>query len=313
MKKILKITGIVVAVLIVLGFAGKYIFFDRSPIPDETNITLTIQDIRDLAATSTGPLPVRLNMSLIAEGKFKAYTVMAENSKEYNCPFIAYQVVYNRPVMGKGKTIIIDTAMDKNKFESSIDPKTAFYDARYDKMQEAMKNSSAIIATHEHYDHTDGIATSPYLDQIIGKTYFTPEQLGSPLIMDGGFTKEILEKSQKLDYKGMHLFAPGIVLIKTPGHTEGHQMVYVKVKSGKEFLIIGDIAWHSDNITGLKNRGLLVSLYLGEDRDLVANQIRWLHDKIYKGKEGIIPIVSHDLEQHQAHVKAGFIGDGFEL
>jgi hypothetical protein len=39
-----------------------------------------------------------------------------------------------------------------------------------------------------------------------------------------------------------------MVLIKAAGHTPGSQMVYVVLDSRREYLLIGDAAWHMDGV-----------------------------------------------------------------
>ena len=62
-----------------------------------------------------------------------------------------------------------------------------------------------------------------------------------------------------LEYDHYYAAAPGIVLVKAPGHTPGSQLVFVKLASGKELLFIGDVAWHMDQIRQLWYRPRLVT------------------------------------------------------
>ncbi len=49
--------------------------------------------------------------------------------------------------------------------------------------------------------------------------------------------------------------APGVVLIRAPGHSTDSQMVYVRLQSGREILHSVDAAWNLDNMLQLKAQG----------------------------------------------------------
>lgn len=311
MKKFLKIAGIILFILILLGFSAKKILLDYSSVPDKSDITLTAGELRDLAG-NTGPLPVKINVLRVGVGEFLPGMVVAgERNKKYSAPFFAYQVVYGGNLPGGGNTVIIDAAMDRSQTKM-MKGDVQFDDAAYGALQKGMKKAAAIILTHEHFDHAGGIAKSPFFGDIMGKTLFTDEQMASPIILEAGFTGDMLAKCKKLTYDRVHVLFPGMVLVKTPGHTPGHQMVYVKLENGGEYLIAGDIAWHTDNITLLKQRPVIVSLFLGENRGNVGNQLRWLHDLTVDHSE-IHVLVYHDKAQHDGLVKGGLLGRGFEF
>lgn len=311
MKKILKISAIVLAVLIVLSFIAKKILFDYSSVPDKSNITLTVNMLRE-AAEKGGPLPLRVNLLRIGSGEFlPGMTVSGNFAKKYSIDLVSYQVVYESDLPGGGSTVIIDAALDKNQLQK-MKGDIKYDDAQYALLQKAMKNSAAIVATHEHFDHVGGIALSPFLRDIIGKTVFTEEQIANPLMIDAGFANDALTKCRKLKYEGMHVLFPGIVLVKTPGHTTGHQMVYVRLQGGSEYMIAGDIAWSMDNITELRQRPKIVSIFLGENRDQVGDELRWLHDEIYQKHKDIRLLVYHDQTRHDEYVKKGLLGGNFE-
>ncbi len=307
----MKIFFIVAAVLLVAGFAANKILLDYSSIPDKSNITLTVNTLRELAGNAE-PLPVRINLLPIATGEFYPGMVMAGNrDKKYSAPLWAYQVVYDRDLPGGGNAIILDAAIDKSQTKMAGSD-FAINDDNYDILQKGLRKAAAVIFTHEHFDHVGGLALSPFFDELAGKTFLTNEQASSPDILKAGFSKEKIEKCKRLTYDGAYAVFPGIILIKTPGHTPGHQMIYVRLKDGSEYLIAGDIAWNMDNITMLKQRPLLVSFFLGENRDNVGNQLRWLHDEIYQGHKEIRLLVYHDQNQHDEYVRRGSLGNGFE-
>jgi len=153
------------------------------------------------------------------------------------------------------------------------------------------------------------LAKSLFFEEIASKTLLTPEQKTGPLIEDSLFEPGALEKTGTISYERITAIAPGVVLIKTPGHTPGHQSVYVRQADGKEFILAGDIGWHMDNVRIPRGRPLLSSLLLQEDRDASASQLRWLNDM---EKLGIIVIVTHDLEWTKELVLKGTVREVME-
>jgi glyoxylase-like metal-dependent hydrolase (beta-lactamase superfamily II) len=105
--------------------------------------------------------------------------------------------------------------------------------------------------------------------------------------------------------------APGIVFIKAPGHTPGHQMIYVKLQNGIEYLFSGDIVWNYMNITKLNNRPLLATLMGGEDRKQLGQQIQLFYN-IHRNRDVII-IPSHDPDRISQYKKNGLLGETLNL
>ena len=95
-----------------------------------------------------------------------------------------------------------------------------------------------------------------------------------------------------LDYQGYLPVAPGMVLIKAPGHTPGHQMVYVQSASEREYLFIGDVGWTLDNVKQLKLRPEATMRRIGESASALMFELSWV--KEIMDREGLNVIPSHD-------------------
>ena len=64
------------------------------------------------------------------------------------------------------------------------------------------------------------------------------------------------------------------MLIKSPGHTPGSQMVYVQTANGTELLLIGDVAWHFRNIELQRERARLMTMrFSRDDRTAVFGEL----------------------------------------
>jgi glyoxylase-like metal-dependent hydrolase (beta-lactamase superfamily II) len=109
-----------------------------------------------------------------------------------------------------------------------------------------------------------------------------------------------------VDYETYLPIAPGIVLIKAPGHTPGHQMVYVRLNSGHEYLFIGDVAWTLAGVTQLKLRPANTMARISEDGAALRFELVWIRDAMEK--DGLTVIPSHDDVLLQDLVLKGLIG-----
>ena len=73
--------------------------------------------------------------------------------------------------------------------------------------------------------------------------------------------------------QSLYPVAPGVVLIKAPGHSPDQQMVYARLQSGREILHSVDSAWIYDNILQLKPKA---APWVKEDVPAIMAQLRWL-------------------------------------
>jgi glyoxylase-like metal-dependent hydrolase (beta-lactamase superfamily II) len=307
MKKFLKFVFILLAFLVVIGFVGKYFLVDQAPIPTDSSFTVDMDEVRRLATAGGGELPVEVRSLVIAEGAFPAWTVAAGAHGEIPMAFIAYQIVY------PDKTVIIDAAMDRAASETMPYKPSSFSVKNYTILQESLKKASLILITHEHFDHIGGIGTSVYINEILPQLLLTTEQVKSPLMKDAGFPAGALDSYTPLAYDRYYSPAPGIVLIKAPGHTPGQQIIYVVTKAGGEYLFVGDIVWSRENLKREVNRPLLISLMLKEDLDSARGEIRWVIDTLYKNPNNTITyVISHDGQQLKEYIGAGVIAEGFK-
>jgi glyoxylase-like metal-dependent hydrolase (beta-lactamase superfamily II) len=169
------------------------------------------------------------------------------------------------------------------------------------------------VITHEHPDHIGGLVTHPNLPEVLGHTQLTQEQVEHPDMMFGlKFPEGALASYRPLAYDRYHALAPGIVLVKSPGHTPGSQMVFVKTAGGREYLFLGDIAWRFESVERLSARARFVSMFfLGEDRDAVLLQLAELK-RLHEANPDLVMIAGHDISQMSALVKTGVIVEGFK-
>ncbi len=272
MSKWVKVTLGVVAVLLAIGGAAYWWLIVDGAAPDKVaDFALDIDDLRKLANERPGDKPAEIRVEQVAAFAFPATAVVAGDGwKTVSLPVFSYQIAYP-----DGHTVIVDTALKK---EMGGDDLPFFDPQAYGRMERALGNASLILITHEHMDHIGGLTAYPDVPAILPQTKLTAEQVAHPeRSVPAKFPDGALDGYEGLDYDHYDAIAPGIVLIKSPGHTPGSQMVYVQTADGKEVLLIGDVAWHYKNIEVMRERARLVTKFmLKENRDQVFSELKAL-------------------------------------
>jgi glyoxylase-like metal-dependent hydrolase (beta-lactamase superfamily II) len=267
-----------------------------------------LADIHQLAGLIPGPKPLRVNVIKFAESRrtknFAVKGLPAEPSVQART---AYQIVY------ADGTIMVDTGMDlaTHRFFGRGIEEPYFPEAEA-RVAQGLQKAKAIIVTHEHGDHVGGLVRSEHFNELAPKTVLTRAQLDTlinePQIPELRLTPEMASRLRVIDYAGIMAFAPGIVLIKAPGHTPGSQMVHVTLQSGKELLLAGDVAWHMDAVRLNRPKD---APWIKEPADLMAAELDWLNG-LSRSESNLAIVISHDDEQRRAYIEQGVLGDGFE-
>lgn len=293
--------GYAVLVLAVVGAGAYYWLFVDSRVPSGA-YAIDMAEVRRLADAIAGDRPSEIRMERVFAFKMPfAAAVAGGGWEEVEVPVYAYQVAY------ADRALVIDTGVDTS---SKTDP--LFDGGAYARMQTAMLTATSIVITHEHPDHIGGILAHPGIAAVLSHTQLTQEQVDHPEKMFGlKFPAGALDGYAPLNYERYHALAPGVVLIKAPGHTPGSQMVYVRRADGKEVLFLGDIAWRYESVERLAARARYVSdYYLGEDREAVLLQLAELK-RLATAEPDLAIVPGHDGKHMDALLKAGVIVAGF--
>jgi glyoxylase-like metal-dependent hydrolase (beta-lactamase superfamily II) len=206
--------------------------------------------------------------------------------------------------------IMVDAAMDR-AMATGPGSTGRFLDDQYTKMIAALRGAGLIVITHEHGDHIGTVAHSAVADELAPKTLLNRQEMESllhrPKVTFTPFDSTKASRYIVIDYDRVLPIAPGVVLIKAPGHTPGAQVVYVKLASGREVILSGDVAWHRLGIETEKQKPDSASKQMSEDRAAIAGELAWLHQA---ERAGVSVVVSHDGEQLKTFARQGILTDG---
>ena len=276
------------------------------PYPDDL-----LSRVRSAAQSLPGDLPQSIGFAKVAESHRPYSDIIEDGSDEqFISARAAFQIRYGR------STIMLDSGMDEEVHRYYGFGRTEPYFAETNNsLQQALFDAEKIIITHEHGDHVSGVIRSPYFRQLAPKTIVTEAQIESlverPQLPQIQLTAEQADQFVVVEYGLIHAVAPGIVLIKSPGHTAGHQMVYVQLTGNREYLFIGDIGWSLDNITEQKLRPTQTIARIGEDPNALMLQMQWIKDRM--DQDGLILVPSHDDLLLKKYAEEGILSDSLRL
>lgn len=156
-----------------------------------------------------------------------------------------------------------------------------------------------VVTSHTHLDHVGNIAMFPKAIHVLQRKElyqgWWPEQFqgrSSP----GTFVMADLEKAREFNYLELEgdydLFGDGSVqVLSTPGHTQGHQSLKVKLANAQTIVMTQDAVWMQENLDGYP-AGLNYSV---QDYTRSVTRIKMIRDL-----EGAELFMAHDENQYKS-------------
>ena len=260
--------------------------------------------MRAMSTVLPGALPVAVNgVRVAASIRPRKFVIAGGDDTPVTMPRTAFQVIY------PDCTVMIDSGLDKATHDSfSPDKPEPYYAEQFAKLTRALDAARAIVLTHHHADHVAGVVTSPNFAALAAKTIITMDVadclMNTPHRPHLKLTQQAIGKFIVLDYPQHYPVAPGIVLVRSPGHSTDSQMVYIRLQSGREILHSVDSAWVMDNIREVKGKA---APWVKEDVPSVMGQLRWLKT-VAETEKSVTILVTHDDELFERLTTSGAIG-----
>jgi glyoxylase-like metal-dependent hydrolase (beta-lactamase superfamily II) len=299
---------LVVAFLAVLAAPAYYWLIIESHMPSEGSYSIDIAEVRRLADSMPGDKPTEVRVETVAVTQFPKTAVVAGDGWEsVDIPISAYQLAY------ADHTVVIDTGLDEASAKSAGLPVKSFDAESFKRLTTGLSAASLILITHEHADHVGGLLTHPDAAKVLTATRLTKEQFDNPDRMAPiAFPETLRAGYQPMTYDRYAAAAPGVVLIKAPGHSPGSQMIYVKRADGQEILLLGDVAWQMRNIDVQRERARLMTWwFIREDRDAVMLQLAELK-RLREANPNLEIMPGHDPSALEHFLNAGLLVKGFK-
>jgi len=268
-----------------------------------------LADIRRVATFIPGRKPLRINVLKFAEShRTKNFSVKGDPATPSVQARTVFQVVY------ADGYVMVDAGMDEpmhRQIGRGAEGEPYFAD-QAQQVDRALRGARSIIFTHEHGDHVTGVIRTPYLAELAPKTILTRTQVNTletrPQFPDLKITEEQAQRYRIIDFDQYMAFAPGWTLIKAAGHTPGSQMMFITLDSGREYLLIGDAAWHLDGVRKVTGKD---APWIVEDTAAVNDQLKWLNGLLNTEKNLVI-VASHDDDEHKELIAKKLLGGRLE-
>jgi glyoxylase-like metal-dependent hydrolase (beta-lactamase superfamily II) len=260
--------------------------------------------IRAMSAVLPGAPPLAVNgVRVAASIRPRKFVIEGGDDTAVTMPRTAFQIVYS------DCSVMIDSGLDKATHDSfSPDKPEPYFAEQFAKLERALTTARLIVLTHHHADHVAGVLCAPNFSELAAKTIITMDVadclMNTPHRPHLKLPPQALEKFITLDYPRYYPVAPGVVLIRSPGHSLDSQMVFIRLQSGREILHSVDSAWIMDNITEVRGKA---APWVKEDVPAVMAQLRWLNT-IAATENNITILVTHDDELFERLTRNGSIG-----
>jgi hypothetical protein len=85
-------------------------------------------------------------------------------------------------------------------------------------------------------------------------------------------------------------------------------MMFLTLDSGREYLLIGDAAWHMDGVRKVAGKD---APWIVEDTAAVNEQLRWLNT-LSSTEKNLVIIASHDDDEHKELIAKKLLGSKLE-
>ena len=186
---------------------------------EEVPFEADLAAIRRLANLLPGAKPTAVNgIRVAASIRPRKFVIEGGDDTPVTMPRTAFQVVY------PDGTVMINSGLDQethNSF-STPDKREPYFPEAFAQLQQALNQARMIVLTHFHADHVAGVTRAANYDALAAKTIVSAETaeclLKTPHRPHLAMTAEQVGQMTVIGYRQYYPVAPGMVLIKAPGH-----------------------------------------------------------------------------------------------
>lgn len=184
---------------------------------------------------------------------------------------------------------VITSWFDRSQFRFSVYRKDELNN-QLQKMNIAKERIKAIVLTHLHFDHTDGIKYFPDTKIIVNKAEWEKPFGDLPKLYPSWFKPSLIELTEQYDVFNNAQYitnAKDIILIETPGHTYHHCSVLIKTDE-RYIMFAADICYSQQQ--------LLDEKFPGNNTDNEPAKDTYDKVKTFAKKHPTVFIPSHDAD-----------------
>jgi N-acyl homoserine lactone hydrolase len=184
---------------------------------------------------------------------------------------------------------IIANWFDRSQFKFLVTREDEI-DKQLERLNISKEKIKAIVLTHLHFDHTDGIKHFPNTEIIVNKDEWNKPFGDLPKLYPSWFKPELIDLNEQYDVfdKAYYLTqSKGIILVETAGHTYHHCSVIIKADECTLFFA-ADICYTQQQLLEEKFAGNNTSNKVAKD---TYNKV-----KLFAKNNPLVFIPSHDTE-----------------
>ncbi|MBC2664101.1 hypothetical protein H7F51_01065 [Novosphingobium flavum] len=287
-----RLNALLLALAVLVGLPYYWLVL-ANPARDVPRYPLTIQALRNLSDEMHGARPTGLTVYYTAWRRLPGNLYAAGSGmKRRQFGVLAWRldVPGRGPILiDSGTTPTLAQAMDGEAFSADIQAA----------LDRELVGASLILATNERPQHLGGLAAlarRPASAMALSRARLNPAQVpGAPSSAGAGWPPTLVLRPA-IAGKAPQAVAPGVVVIPTGTPTPGSQMIFVRLASGREYLLPGDVAPYATSYRELRLRSNLLDY--GADRAMRTAQMRWLVTlrALRRSAPGLIILPAHDID-----------------